>query len=447
MMLLLLVAVIIAFILNLNAPAVFSNMTAVSLAIEFVATIGVAYFMINKMIPNKMAISRFFNCFLLGFTISLLILHFYWTPVELVSAGFDPARYYNYAATMIKGNVVIEGLNYWGVVFFYYALFKVFGLDPMVPLFLNVLLVLYVILLLSRFLNKAGVPYKTSAWLLLIPEIIYYNDMSSREILCMVFGVYVIVNFYRVYNREVSIVRLIPTITILLLMIIIRPPYGIGAVIAIGLYFLFVTKKRMKAIFYSAIMSVVVAVGLYAAGNIGDFNNDVGSSLSSTMEGRISGDNTKGDDFVYSQNSMAAKLIPHNPIQFVVYGLIRTMAYVIVTPADIIDPIGSFNIFTDVNGYTEWTTLLMMLLIPRVYKTIKNHFKKEKEVKILAIAFFVFFLMVGVFNTTLIQQRYRLVYDLFYFSLALIYLSKRKCSKPVIVNAFHKNNNSSKIGG
>jgi hypothetical protein len=245
----------------------------------------------------------------------------------------------------------------------------------------------------------------------------------------MVFGVYVILNFYLVYNKEISKMKIIPALFILLLMIVIRPPYGIGAVLVVGLYILFSTKEIKKIILYVAIILGIVVVGVYAAGNIGDTSSDVSESLSSTIEDRVDGDNTMGDDFIYSQNSMAAKLIPHNPVEFVVYGIIRTFAYVIITPGDITDPINSFNIITDKTGYIEWTTLFMMLLIPGVYKTIRNSFKVSSEIKLLVIAFLVFFFLVGVFNTNFIQQRYRLVYDLFYFSLAIIYLTERKRSK------------------
>ena len=429
MVIILLLALIIAFSLNLGAPSAFSNMSSGALVLEFMATLVISFLMIIRMVPNKTAQSRFVNCFLFGYTISLLILHFYWTPVELVSAGFDSARYYNYAATMTRGGVVLDGLNYWGVVFFYYVLFTVFGLDPLVPLFLNVLLVLYAILLLAKFLCRVGVPYKMSALLLLIPEIMYYNDMSSREILCMVFGVIVILNFYKVYNKESSVFTMILSVFILMLMIVIRPPYGIGVILVMALYMLFSARKKGKVIFYGLILVAVAVVGVGLAGNIGDTGSDVGQSLSSTIEDRVGGDNTMGDDFIYSQNSMAAKLIPHNPVEFVVYGIIRTFAYVIITPGDITDPINSFNIITDKTGYIEWTTLFMMLLIPGVYKTIRNSFKVSSEIKLLVIAFLVFFFLVGVFNTNLIQQRYRLVYDLFYFSLAIIYLTERKRSK------------------
>lgn len=426
-----LLAAVVAFILNLEVPTAYTNMAAGGLFVEFMATIILAYIMIVKMLPEKKAQARFLNSFLSSFMISLLILHFYWTP-ELPTTGFDPARYYNYAASLVKGQLLAEGLNYFGVVYFYYFLFSLLGLDPLIPLYLNVLLVLYACLMLANLLYRTGVPYKMSALLLLIPEIMYYNVMSSREILCMVFGVYVIINLFKIYTKEISYLRLIPTLIILALMIFIRPPYGICTILVIGIYMMFATHRKRKTIVYIVVLLVVAVVCIGAAGAIGD-NGNIGSVLSSTIENRVTGENEMNDDFTYGKSSIAAKLIPHNPIEFVVFGVIRTMAYVIVPPSVILNPINSLNVITDVRGYTEWTTLLMMIYIIRVYKTVKNNFKHSEVIRLIAISFFVFFLLVGMFNINLIQQRYRVVYDMFYFSLALIYMSRYKQKKTVAI--------------
>lgn len=436
MIIIALILTILGLILNLSCPADLTNTPAFVLILEYIAVLFFAKRIIdNKIKSNNTDREKFYAFFLLGFAFSLFVLHFLWTPGLSDTNpqwGFDPQRYYKYASVMLKGDFVADGLNYWGVVLFYYFSFFLFGLNPLIPLYINVLLVLYATTLMANFLNGiegVNVKYKTSAYLLLIPEVICYNVMSSREILVMTFGTIAILNAYKILQGDKSKLLSLFTVLSLLIMIAIRPPYGICALLLIGVYYLFGIRKRKKRnkfpIIAFALIGVVGLSVVNMAGSLGD-NEDIGTSLSETIGNRVGGTNVAGDDLTYQANSISARLIPHNPVEFVIFGVIRTFAYLVLPPANFFNPIAAFDVFTDYGGFTEWTTLFMMLLIPTVYKITRRYYGKREEINLLIIAFLAFFFLVGMFNVNLIQMRYRLVYDLFYFSLAITMLTIQK---------------------
>ena len=141
MTLFLLLLATLAFALNLNAPAELSDAPAILLILEYIGVLAIANILIRKGLhaPKEMKI-KYMNCFLIGFTISLLFLYFVWTPNLPENSkdwGFDPQRYYYYASMFVKGTPMFDGLNYFGIVFFYIGLFYVFGINPLVPLFIN----------------------------------------------------------------------------------------------------------------------------------------------------------------------------------------------------------------------------------------------------------------------------------------------------------------------
>jgi hypothetical protein len=119
-----------------------------------------------------------------------------WVP-QLESAnevyGYDPQRYYFQAQDLadagFDSTAMGISLNYTGVLFYYGALFKVFGHDPLLPAVLNMSVTLAAVAVLIRV--AYGIKGHRDAWdwtiglCLVIPEVLWFDALPSRETVAM----------------------------------------------------------------------------------------------------------------------------------------------------------------------------------------------------------------------------------------------------------------------
>lgn len=424
MTLFLLLLATLAFALNLNAPAELSDVPAVLLILEYIGVLAIANILIRKGLhASKEAKNRYMNCFLIGFTISLLFLYFVWTPGLPESSrdwGFDPQRYYLYSSSVVRGEPLLTELNYFGVVFFYVFIFFIFGIDPLIPLFVNALLILYAVVLVSNHFKGIGGKDKYFSLLLLIPEVLYFNVMSSREIICLSFATISLLKGYKLISGTRGFLSILAFFLPLLLLIVIRPPMGAGLILAIGLFLVIGSgvKLKKKQITLLALLGCIFIAGLSISSSLDTNGQNTGDNISESIEERVEGNVDAGGQHQFQSNSMAKRLIPHNTVEFVIFGFIRAIAYVILPPSVITNPTEVLVMDTPTTEcFVHITSLLLMLCIPKVWKVLRKDMKGQPKVKVVGFAFVVFFFLVGYFNVTMIHQRYRLTWDLFYFAL------------------------------
>lgn len=375
---------------------------------------------------------KYYRFFLISYTASLYFLHTIWSPYLLYGSkgwGFDPQRYYYYASEMIRyGGTLDYDLNGWGVVYFYKYPMQLIGTDPMIPLFLNSILTLYAILVVSHFFFKNNTKHLYYfSLILLLPEVIYFNFMSSREIPCMVFMTICLCKAISGYQYKSKIDIVISFIAFVFLYII-RPTMALPIIMGIIIYLGFNAKNK-----FPAIIGIVAILALTYVVNAASENLDITESTTdvvSSTQDRFDVENQEEREyFNYSSNSIARLLTPHNYFEFIVFGLIRPFVYICITPSFIRSPFKTLSLEGDVgqcDGFSAWTTLFMFLLIPLIYKTLKRYKSYGKNMKIVICVFASFFIVVGMFNTSFIHPRYRLVYDLLYFSLAYYGFVNRK---------------------
>jgi len=423
-----------AFLLNIDAPVGLSNTPSIILIIEYLGVLWIANLLVrNKLNAEKKEKSQFMAFFLLGLTVSFLFLYFVWTPNLPENSkdwGFDPQRYYQYATTIANGDIVLAGLNYFGIVYFYGFIFKLLGIDPLIPLFINCLLTLTAVIVVSNHFSKVGGLPKYFSLLLLIPELWYFNTMSSREIVCMFLATISIIQGYQVVVKERRGFRIIWPLACLVLLIIIRPPMGGGVFVSIMAFMLFNKKKggnRILNFIYITGLVLVIVLGLSLTNKLGGDGGTTSSDLSEIVVGRISGDNSESSEFQYGSNSIAARLIPHNTLEFVVFGIIRSFAYLIIPPAVFFSPLEAFSINRPTTDcFANLTVIFMMAFIPIVFSKCFKKNKTNERLKIVCLSFLFLFFIIGMFNTNMIHQRYRVVYILLYFSIVAYHYSMKK---------------------
>lgn len=409
-----------------DIPGYLVNVPFVIYYLEGLLTAIIGFLVISRILKTEPLPVRkkFFCCFLLAMSISLLYLQFTWIPYLHKEYGiekFDPIRYYYGANELVRYGKTDAYMNYFGVVYFYAFFMRIFGISPLVPLYVNALLSLYASLTLYLFLTNRGNKKmsKYFPFILFIPEVICFNALSSREIICMSSFTIVVVNLYELINYKSP--RLFSAIIYFFLLLMVRPPFGLLAILCVVFYFIVLSKKKNTAIIFSVIMIGVMFLGMNITHGLSDSTDAFSEQLD------VSKNRNVDEEVAFKQNSLSAMLTPHNTIEFFVYGAIRSVAYLLLTPGQLADPINCFFrvSVTSTSFYTTWTTLLMMISIPILYRRIRYLKRQVEHVRYILICMMVCVYVVGTFMAGFIHLRYRIVYDLIYFGVVLYCLSNK----------------------
>ena len=413
--------------INLNSPGILSNTAPHILIIYHFAVLFLSYILtvvfINK--SNKSHRNFYYFAFLLSYIISLLFLHYLWTPWLAPNPhawGFDPQRYYIYAKDVIQfGHTDIQ-LNGMGVVYFYAAIMKMLGIDPLIPLYFNSLLTYYAVLTFTTCLGKNNPKFVKYGWLLvLIPEFIYFNIMPCRDILCMIFMsicVTIMTNYYKIIDKILLILSFI-------LLFYIRPTMALPLVMAQICIVFFKKKARITRFIYFSIF-VIIVFAMQRMEGVMSSEND--TNIQNRIERTTDTENIESS---HANARTASLLIPHNPIEFIVFGFIRSFLYVIPSPGLIFSPFASFKMTGEAQapGPPNMTTILLFLSFPLLLKLVFSDNFKKSDIQLFATTTIVYFFVIGTFNPTIIHPRYRVVYDLLFLGLALWHYTSRTKKK------------------
>lgn len=424
--------------LNLFAPAKVSNVSGIILIVEHLFVIYFSRLIIKKHLVGKASkyIPKYQNCFLLGYSISLLLLYLYWTPYMIKDwttdwGAFDPVKYYAIASTIVDGEIVPNIVGF-PVCWIYVGIFYLLGKDPLIPLYINVLVSLYSSMILSRFINTDNPRHlKTFSLILLVPEIIYFNIMSAKDIICMNCAVIIFIHSLEFIDGKFKKSHILITVLAFFAMVLARTSMSFVAILGVLIMFVvsgrFSLKKIVPLLFFLAIITGALALTIGLGSHESTF--DMQDKIMGELEGDMSVVGTLEDQ---SSNSFMKLLIPHNTFEFIFFGIIRSLCYVLIDPGMITNPQsrfifdGSFKCLPMPNT----TTVLMCCSLPFIIIQLYTWKSKSENFKKLALITTMYMLVVGMFNPMMLHIRYRVVYDLLYFALALksflLFKNKRK---------------------
>ena len=250
---------VLALVSSFDSVDTVSNVSWMRLLVEHGLIIEIAWILISKNLRKYNETTRliYFNLFLCSYIISIVALNYYWVESLVMESNYDPARYYRYAIQIITGEGEKVGLNYYGVVYFYAFSMRIFGIDPVVPLFVNMLLTLYAVLCVGKLLGTKDSINKY-ALLLIIPEVILYDIYSSREILCTTMATICIVKYIELHEER-NKARIITLVSAFLLMGVVRPPMAFVLILIITYHILMNSKSKYRFAGMVLIALLVVA--------------------------------------------------------------------------------------------------------------------------------------------------------------------------------------------
>jgi hypothetical protein len=380
---------------------------------------------------------------------TLFLLYAGWIPQldpSSVNWGYDPQRYYFDSYDLIQnGWNPLAANNYQGIIFYYGSIFYLFGHNPVIPALINAFVTLlgtlYLIRLAYELQSRRTMRDWTIAYLLLIPEFLWYDVMTSRETLAATLVIVSILTFGRFFASPIT-VSLVRTLLIglvsIIFLLLVRTSIAIPVVLSIFAFAIFLRGSRQMS-FTIKFFIFVFAFSLLAFGSqlqqlFG--GSDVGAAdLISIVESRSSTEvieGATGSNATWSQNSVGMLLLPHSVFQSILFTFPRAILY-------LVSPLPAFTVpIADlINGsWSAWqklfviqSSVLYILALPYSMAGFLLAYKQRKQYPgplVFHISFWITLLAIAAGNV-LIHERYRLMMTLLLFASA--WLGYTSCTK------------------
>ena len=422
--------------LNFDAPLLVSNTSNFLLTIEHTIVLITCFKIIRNNISNKKTRNLFYITFLVGYSFSLLFLTTVWTPnlIEQFTTewgAFDPIKYYSMAAVAINHGVFVDTFEFFPIAYIYWGIMKIFGLNPLIPLFFNQIIFVYSITIITNYINtNTQQNTKYYCWLLLIQELIYYNITASKDILCAYCATIIFVKSNELFNKSYNLKSLALLFIFIAIFFIARFSVAIVSILGIISMYLSINKLTSKKIIMIVCLSLSFIFILSKTSILGEYFNitQLINKVSSELSGVLS---VAAELHDVNKNGFSQKIIPTNTFEFIIFGFIRSICYLIIDGRFIHNPIPilTFNQTNPLLSTVDFTTLLMFISCLFILKWCRNIKNENHNIKMLLYIFVLYWYVVGTFNPLMIHIRYRLVYDIFFFCIAIkayIYIKHNK---------------------
>lgn len=298
----------------------------------------------------------------------LLVIHMGWFPQlepNYPDWGYDPQRYYIYAKELIENNwSTLVDQNYMGIIYYYAGIMWLFGVNPYAPALINCMIsflaIFFILRDFTRYCSEYASVVKYMVWLIVFPELLWYDSITSRETLIANLLIIGCISSCRFQSSRAAKER------ILNILIIIFAVCGIAMVrtsmiIPIVLSFIvYAVLSNGKAILSRANIIAVMLVSFilflapilqsFAGGYSFDFVEQVQKVL--TFE-----QNAASDSDEWSDKSLGLLLAPNNLYQAVLFTPLRLLLY-------IVSPLPTVNITLKGLIDGEWTNWQSLFVVP-----------------------------------------------------------------------------------
>lgn len=357
--------------------------------------------------------------------------------------GIDPQRFYQYSWNLVLNDwSTTVNLNYQGIIYYYAFIFYLFGHNPVIPALINNLVTLVSTLFLIRCLYDFS-PIRTSnhwrvAFLLLIPEVLWYDVMTSRESLMaslIIFSVLAVGLFFVGKNQK----NLTNTLAILffssMCILVVRTSMLLPVVLSIAFINLLIKSRRKKnkvlKVFFLVSISCLLLSGPLVQSITGgsDFN------LFRTLDQIQSFEKNIAIQSEWSEASIGLLLAPKDIWQSIVFIPPRMVLY-LASPL----PKLNVSIYNLLGGsWEDWQLLMtvstsLLMILGFHYVLAGSHHAWHNRDKfpstlVIPILFWTTFTSIAGGNI-IIHERYRLMITLLLF--ACMWYGHNHCPLPLI---------------
>ena len=364
---------LLSLLIGIGVPVIFATMEQAALNTAllwvFISVAGLVLCRNTQAQLNDPSLNVMGYFWLIKLGLTLFLLYVSWIPVLGTDTGYDPVRYYSQANELVKNNWAPDllNLNYVGILYYYGAISYMFGHNPVIPALINALITL----IASLYLIKVGYEIKglkephdwTLALVILLPEMLWYDAITSREtliaalllfaMLCVgryvariatlsLFKVFTVVGLSALCIAAVRTSMLLPLFTSILLMVLL-----------VKCKQKYLVKQRLFLVGITfAILIIGPIVNSYTGGYA--FNIVESIKLATSASENIA----QSTDVTWSENSIGMLLLPEGWLQSVLFLPPRMVLYLVAPLPNVYKPIGDLLS----GNVQEWQTLLILLL-------------------------------------------------------------------------------------
>lgn len=355
-------------------------------------------------------------------TLSIIIFNISWlpflNPFENQNWGFDAQRFYWDSIALIENNwqITVDS-NYQGIIYYYGIVMKIFGENPIIPLLFNSIVTLCAAIILIKYLSECCQKvnlknFNYLACIILIPEMLWYDVMTSRENIIGSILVFLLPVSYNIFFEKYAknFINYLSLILLLTLVIMIRTTIILPIALTF-IYLLFKSKKISLNIKFLTL--ILIAIILFLAPKIQILIGGVGFEYDHILLGLIDYKNNIASNMEgnWTENSIGRLITPDSILSALFFIPLRMILYIIA-------PIPNIEIILfDMNGFMFGiTSLAMIFLFPYVIAGSINSFNgyaSNREKLIYAFFWTIFISIAG--GNMIIHERYRVMQDMLFF--------------------------------
>ncbi len=402
--------------------------TAMTVAVLVaVATIGLPLCRATQFATGdpRLHVLGYFWLIKLGLT--LFILYAGWIPQLDRSTstmwGYDPQRYYAEAWELIQNDWSPDflSLNYVGVLFYYAAIFRVLGHNPVIPALINC----FITLLGSLYLIRVCYELRSRpeprdwwlGWVLLLPELLWFDALTSRETLMgallVVSLLTIAVYFARARLNLATVFAICGPCA--LAIAAVRTSMLLPIVAAVVVMALFVRQSKRGQFASKFLLAAGAGVLLVAAPVLANLMGAYDFDLQRLFQAATAASMiAESADFEWSNNSIGLLLVPEGPLQAILFLLPRMLVNLVV-------PLSTRGVSLDAlvaGNWSEWqwflcsiSALINVLAMPFVLASLVAAIRNRKSNPgplAIHICFWLAFMAVAGGNL-IIVERYRVM--------------------------------------
>ncbi|MBU1261324.1 MAG: hypothetical protein KKE31_08940 [Planctomycetes bacterium] len=441
-------------LLGLGSPLILATIEHASfnavLLLVFVSISGLLLCRNTQIRLNDPSLKILGYFWLIKLGITLFLLYAGWIPLldpaTNTTWGYDPMRYYVQAQELIDNNwsPAFISLNYMGILYYYGAIFRVLGHNPVIPALINT----FVTLIATLYLVKVGYEIKgqrgprdwTLAFALLLPEMLWFDVMTSRETLLAALLLFVMLTTGRYLARTAKVsltkVLIIGGLSVLAIAAV-RTSMLLPVTASIALMVLIVKPQRGSRVAQRTILAVAAVAILIAGPVINRYLGGNDFKIDETLQTMISASKNialTSADMQWSENSIGLLLMPEGLLQSILFLPPRMVLYLLAPLPNVLAP------FELAGKSVDWQILLTLLssvinvlAIPYVLASFVQSIKTRKTNAapfVFHISYWVTFMAI-VGGNFVIHERYRIMVTLLLWGCA--WLGARTCSKKSII--------------
>ncbi|PLT31788.1 hypothetical protein [Peribacillus deserti] len=410
--------------------------------------LAIMYFFVFKMIHKtsnelKMNLTIIPIIFVLKLMISIFISYVGWIPMldtNSINFGYDPQRYYFQAYELFQNGFNINNvaqINYTGIIYYYSLIFGIVGHNPIIPLLVNSFTTLITCLYLLKIIKFCYPNVKNTSAVglfMLLPEIIWYDILTSRESICMALltvSIYKLIEILFIDKKLVTKKLLLFIFTVLMLGII-RTSLLLPIVILFFMYWLFINYKQnnkksgfILVLIISALLLIIPSV----TSSIGSYNFHLENVVDRVSTNTVEDDSNLN----WSNNSIGKLLVADNFIENVILTPLRVFVYLMAPlPSINVDIVKLFN-----NDWAAWQNLLTVMSsliyifsLPLIFAAIIEYIKSKNKSNLVMVFLPILILMITIAaGTQIIHERYRIIAVPFIYAVILIGKNSKKGNK------------------